>query len=178
MFPPHVSPFSRSPTFIDLSINDGNLANRRNTQHVRSGSGPSLTPYAIALVLPTSPNPPLAHYYEHRTRQDSILAAYLVQSNTVSNFSVRAHLVYFGLGIQDCSQCKQHHSAISFSTQYPERSGAVIAPVVFIDPPQSRNMYSLVGTGSSRFNLLRSFIPYSTTYALPYAWANTPDATF
>ncbi|KAJ7872576.1 hypothetical protein B0H13DRAFT_2349387 [Mycena leptocephala] len=73
-------------TSIDPSVNDGNPANRRITQHVRSGSGPSLTPYATALVLPTSSNPPVAHYYEHRTRQDYILASYFVQSNDVSNF--------------------------------------------------------------------------------------------
>jgi hypothetical protein len=60
-------------------------------------------PWLVRVVIWGELHSLLEHqHYEHRRRQDSILASYLVQSNDVY-FSVRAPLVHFGLGIQDCS---------------------------------------------------------------------------
>jgi hypothetical protein len=125
MFPPHASPSLAPLTSIDPSVNDGNPANRRNTQHVRSGPGPSLTSPSFSQHLRTRRWPTITNTVDVR------ILSLLPTSYSPTTF-ISVCVVHFGLGIQDCSQRKQHHSAIYPSTQYPERSsGAVIAPVVY-----------------------------------------------
>jgi hypothetical protein len=111
---------------------------------------------------------------------------------------VRTHLIYFGLGVRDCSHRKQHHSTIFPSTrhhtvQYPERApknrriypsaAAVLlcSSITGDPPPKSRNMYSLATAGSFRldvqtFHELRP--PYASRRTLPTRSSETIRASF